>query len=323
MKKTKVLGVGCLLMVGCVPHDAFERTGPRLVPAEEFSHSLREGKAEDFSIFRIKQQQEEQAARAKLGQTADGYNGDPRFLQQGYRLKGKFEMPQTMPVQAVTNSPAIQPQLSAPGLQRVSYPAGSMAPYQNGQMTANPSLWPDEGQGADLFRDVRAYQAMDVITIAIKENSQGKKKAETTAKGKFSLSAGIESLLGIETKDWAANNTALDPTSLIKAATDNDFKGTGETKREGSLTGNISAVIMEVLPNGVLRIEGTKIMSMNDEEEIMVLSGLVRPRDVDAQNQVDSSRIANMRIDFYGRGVLGEQQTPGWGARLFEYIWPF
>ena len=80
---------------------------------------------------------------------------------------------------------------------------------------------------------------------------------------------------------------------------------------------------MEVLPNGLLRIEGSKIISVNSEEEIMVISGLVRQRDVLATNEVASSRIANMRIDFYGQGVVADKQSPGWGARIFDTIWPF
>ena len=64
-------------------------------------------------------------------------------------------------------------------------------------------------------------------------------------------------------------------------------------------------------------------MSINSEEEIMVVSGLVRQRDITADNKVDSNRIANMRIDFYGHGNLSEAQSPGWGARLFGYVWPF
>jgi len=82
-------------------------------------------------------------------------------------------------------------------------------------------------------------------------------------------------------------------------------------------------VIMEVLPNNLLRVEGTKIISINDEAEVMVISGLVRQRDINSNNQVRSSRIANMRIDFYGRGVVADQQKGGWGMKIFQAIWPF
>ena len=72
-----------------------------------------------------------------------------------------------------------------------------------------------------------------------------------------------------------------------------------------------------------MRSEGTKIVYVGSAEEVMVLSGLARTRDVTSENQVDSNRIANMRIDFYGRGVLADQQSPGWGARIIDKIWPF
>src|SRR5262249_3697406 len=114
-----------------------------------------------------------------------------------------------------------------------------------------------------------------------------------------------------------------DPANLINAETHQKYEGDGETKREGTLKARISAVILEVLPNGLIRLEGTKIVSVDHEEEIMVISGLARPRDIDAGNQIDSSRIANMRIDFYGRGVVAEHTFPGWGARLLRYVWPF
>ena len=82
-------------------------------------------------------------------------------------------------------------------------------------------------------------------------------------------------------------------------------------------------MVVEVLPSGILRIEGEKIIAVNSEEQVMVLSGLVRPRDVNSNNEVDSSQIANMRIDYYGRGVIGEAQHGGWGSRLLRTIWPF
>ena len=164
---------------------------------------------------------------------------------------------------------------------------------------------------------------MDVITILVDDDTKGKKKADTKAEGKFDLLAGITNFFGIETKSWASNNAGLDPATMINASTNSKFEGKGDTKREGSLQSQLSGVILEVLPNGVLRLEGSKIVAINDEEEVMVVSGLIRARDINASNQVESSRIANMRIDFYGRGVLADQNTPGWGARLFEYIWPF
>ena len=243
-------------------------------------------------------------------------------------MRAKLESPviQVANKQSENSGGSVEPNLMNPELQpshSPSIPLGSQAPYYNGQMTANPSLWPDESTGSELFRDFRAFKPMDVITINVDEKSTGAKKATTDTEGKYDLVAGISNFLGLETKSWAKNNTGLDPTSLLKATTDNKFEGDGETKRSGSLLAKISAVIMEVLPNGLMRIEGTKIISLNSEEETMVISGLVRERDINANNEVDSSRIADMRIDFYGKGVVGEQQSPGWAARFITKIWPF
>ena len=82
-------------------------------------------------------------------------------------------------------------------------------------------------------------------------------------------------------------------------------------------------MVAEVLPSGILRIEGQKIISVNSEEQVMVISGLVRPRDINSANEVDSSKIANMRIDYYGKGIVGEAQVGGWLGRLMRLIWPF
>ncbi|MCC6221194.1 MAG: flagellar basal body L-ring protein FlgH [Deltaproteobacteria bacterium] len=277
-----------LLLSSC----AYNRApAERIVPAEEFAKAMHSGSASDFSIFKVSNRE-----------------AAPTALLE----KARFNL----------DSSSLQP--PPPPLPPAStLPPGSSSPYHNGQMRANPSLWPDEGQATSLFRDFRAYQPMDIITILIKESQEGKKLAETETEGKFSLAAGIKELFGLETKHWTANNTSLDPEELINATTDIKFEGDGETKRSGTLSGTVSAVIMEVLPNGLLRIEGTKIISVNSEEEILVISGLVRTQDVNANNQVPSNKIANMRIDFYGRGIVTEQQKPGWGARIFEFVWPF
>jgi len=319
---------------GCLPHD--RTMDRRLIPAEEFSRSVKNGHAEDFSIFRAAQAKEEADAQAALARASlknEGtaapleYAGDDRYLARGLKLKKTLAAPQTEFVSDGDVAGGETPkepyrQLPRPP-QLPQVPPGSGSPYALGPMTHNPSLWPDEAQGANLFTDFRAFQPMDVITIVVNESSVGSKKTNSKAEGTFDILAGISHLFGIETKSWASNNEAFDPEAIIEAKTENKYEGKGEMKREGSLKSQISAVIMEVLPNGLMRIEGTKIVSVDDEEEVMVLSGLVRSRDITSQNQVDSNRVANMRIDFYGRGVLGDQQTPGWGARLFEQIWPF
>lgn len=335
--------VSLMTLVGCASGSHTSGFSERIIPAEEYSRSIKSAPVENYSIFKVadqRRQQEEAAqvakvapeadARGRLEVVADGapiapaYNGDPRFVAQGLQLARSFEAPKTEFVkdEAVVSQgggvPFGQPLRPPPQL-----PPGSRSPYAAGQMTGNPSLWPDEAQGAFLFSDFRAFQAMDVITITINESSEGNKKTKTDTQGEFSLAAGIKEFFGLETKTLTSNNESLNPEELISATTSTKFEGEGETNRSGKLKAQISAVILEVLPNGLMRVEGTKIMSVDNEEEVMVISGLVRPRDVNSQNSVESNRIANMRVDFYGRGVLAEKQGPGWGARIFEKVWPF
>ena len=348
MKPSKKMLASLLILQGCASvNPASDRVGT-ILSAHEFSKQLRTNQPlEDIKLSYDHPQKE--ASPAALNQAPvvtpagavfdpkSGYQGDAWYLNQGFSLKQTYgeapkpgEMLAHAQPQQVTNDGGFAvhqvnavPQQNPHPPYPTNYPTGSRSPYYLGQMTDNPSLWPDDAHAAFLFTDFRAFQAMDVITVIINEDSQGKKKADTDTEGKFSLSAGISKLFGIEEKKWKANNTALDPTALINATTDTKFEGEGETGRSGELTARISSVIMEVLPNGLLRVEGTKIVAVNSEEEVMVLSGLIRPRDINADNQVTSDRIANMRIDYYGRGVIADQQSPGWGSRIFEMIWPF
>lgn len=195
-------------------------------------------------------------------------------------------------------------------------------PLVLGDPGVTASLWHESKGTNDLFRDNRAWRPMDLITIVVKEKSKGEKTADTEIKSKSDVAASISAFLGVE-KTLKKANPNIDPDALVEASTKNDFKGEGDTNREGSLVATISAMVVEVLPGEILRIEGEKIISVNSEEETMVISGLVRPEDVDSNNAVDSAKIADMRIDYYGTGTVGDAQHGGWMGRLMKRWWPF
>jgi flagellar L-ring protein precursor FlgH len=112
--------------------------------------------------------------------------------------------------------------------------------------------------------------------------------------------------------------------NVIKAgANKNDFSGSGETKRSGSLTTTMAARVMEVLPNGNLAVEGKREIYVNNEKKEILLQGIVRPRDIASDNTIYSTQIADAKIIYTGIGVLAEKQRPGWAARIFDYVWPF
>ncbi len=353
IKISKIIPLPLILLQGisCAPQ--LESTS--LVPAEAFSRAAQAGSIAGYSFKKANLESKEQLKK-DLGvedfKSSGSYEGDPKMLSQGLSLKRSYSASPTLADktdrekmfamgggegarrgQLDSKLPTPSPLSNVgPGNDAVAAShnmaidhnayLGGAASYPNAQVRANPSLWPDQVLGQFMFTDHRAYNPMDIVTIAINDNTIGQKRGDTQTKTQFDLLAGITNFFGIE-GDWASNNEGLSPEALIQANTESEYKGTANIQRQGSLQAQLSAVILEVLPNGVLRLEGSKIVSINTEEEIMVISGLVRQRDISSDNRVDSNRIANMRIDFYGHGSLSEAQSPGWGARLIGIIWPF
>ena len=195
-------------------------------------------------------------------------------------------------------------------------------PLALGDPGVTASLWHESRGGSELFRDDRAWQPMDLITIVVSETSEGKKEADAEVKQDSEYSASIDNLLGAE-KDIKTKNPNLDLSNLLKAATSNSFKSDGSTNRKDTLKARISAMVAEVLPSGILRVEGERIISVNSEEQVMVISGLVRTRDINSGNEIESAKIANLRIDYYGRGLVGDALHGGWLGRIIRVVWPF
>ena len=201
-------------------------------------------------------------------------------------------------------------------------PRPYQGPLTEGDPGVTSSLWRESQTGNEPFRDFRAWQAMDLVTIVVTEMSLGRHIANTEVRSKSEYLAAIENFLGLEkqTQNWSQPPNL---SSLIKASTQDDFRGEGRTIREGQLNARISAVVAEVLPSGLLRIEGEKIISVNNEEQVMVISGLVRQRDISFENEVNASKIAQIRIDYFGKGTVGEAQYGGWLGRALRILWPF
>lgn len=181
------------------------------------------------------------------------------------------------------------------------------------------SLWePDNGR-AFMFEDRRASRVGDIVIVQIVEQHSGSKKANTTADRSASIDAGVSGgLFGINT---LAQKFAQ--YFNIDAETSNEFEGEGSTSREDSLTGTIAAQVVEVLPNGDLKIQGKRQVKVNSEKQTMTIKGIVRRIDLDTQNTVVSSAVANAEITYTGLGVVDDVQTPGWATRIFNWLTPF
>ncbi len=182
------------------------------------------------------------------------------------------------------------------------------------------SLWTDRRGG--LFYDNKARNVGDIVTVAIYEKASASKEASTSTGRNSTASAGISKLFGLE-DNIAKINKSIDPTSLVSASYENDFEGTGTTKRKEDLIATLTTRVVEVLPNGNLRINGGKTVAVNNENQIIRLSGVVRQEDISPQNLVDSKHILDADIEYTGKGIISDKQKPGWLVRLLDNVWPF
>lgn len=197
---------------------------------------------------------------------------------------------------------------------------------------ADNSLW-QAGSGVNgLFQDTKARRVGDIVTVRIDESSKATNKANTQTGRDSSLSAGIETLFGVENwwKDVLLKKLPSDAPKLspfggvaVKGGMQSEFSGDGSTSRSGDLTAFITCRVTEVLPNGNLRIVGTREVLVNHENQIIILSGVIRPRDITNDNIIKSTFVSDAKIAYSGTGVIDDRQRPGWMANLLNALWPF
>ena len=190
------------------------------------------------------------------------------------------------------------------------------------------SLWNDS---ANIFEDTKARRLNDIVMISIVESLSGSGTADTNTSGDSSADYSLTDLFGMN-KDFNLQNAFLLKdlykgsnvfTPSVAGTGKTDFKGKGDTNREGKLVANISAKVVEVMPNGNLMLEARKELTINNEKQILVLTGMIRPDDIDSNNTVLSSKIADAQIYYVGDGVIQDKQSPGWLVRIMDKVWPF
>jgi flagellar L-ring protein precursor FlgH len=112
-------------------------------------------------------------------------------------------------------------------------------------------------------------------------------------------------------------------TLALDTRSNSSLNSTGETKRENNVRTSMAARVIRVLPGGLLQIEGARETRVNEETEYLVLTGVIRSKDVASDNSVLSTQVADLGINYYGKGVIADKQKPGWFTRLMDNIWPF
>jgi len=199
-------------------------------------------------------------------------------------------------------------------------------------MECTGSLYEARSSFNSFFIDTKARQVGDIVTVEISESSKATNSADTKTGRTSSLEAGIDTLFG--TEDWYRDEV-LDriPTKLpkpdpfgnpsVKGSMSSDFDGSGTTSRSGDLSAFITCRVTQVLPNGNLKIVGSREVLVNHETQMIILSGVIRPRDIQDDNIIMSTFVSNAKIAYSGSGIVNDRQRPGWLANLINSVWPF
>ncbi|MFC3095095.1 flagellar basal body L-ring protein FlgH [Alteromonas sediminis] len=166
-----------------------------------------------------------------------------------------------------------------------------------------------------LYSDVTARRVGDIITVQLRENTNATKSANTTTSKESTIELAPITGLGNAPVNLGGDSIQLNVDSS------NDFSGDAQSNQSNSLTGNISVTVVEVLPNQNLVIRGEKWLTLNKGDEYIRLTGIIRPADVSPANIIESTKIANARIQYSGTGRFARAQEKGWLMRFFDSKW--
>lgn len=194
-------------------------------------------------------------------------------------------------------------------------PADLRPPQQN-----NGAIY-QAGYDMRLFEDIKSHRVGDVLTVTLVEATQANKQADMNAAKNMSIATtgSVPSLFGIAAQSVLGSSGATANYSL-----DRSNVGTGKADQSNSLTGGISVTVVEVLPNGNMRVRGEKRVTLNDGNEYIRLSGIVRPIDVSVSNTIPSTLVADATIMYTGDGNMANTSKAGWFSRILNSPWfPF
>lgn len=192
-----------------------------------------------------------------------------------------------------------------------------MPEIKSDEVVATGSLY-QSGWSNGLYSDTKARRVGDIITVLLMENTQASKSAKTETKKE--TDASLSPLVGLNGLAPTIDGNTLQ----LGIGSDGTFKGDAKSDQSNSLSGQITVHVLRVLPNGNLIIRGEKWLTLNTGQEFIRLTGIVRSEDISSDNTVDSTRVANARISYSGKGSLAESNEAGWLSEFFmSSMWPF
>jgi flagellar L-ring protein precursor FlgH len=179
-----------------------------------------------------------------------------------------------------------------------------------------------------LFEDVKARRIGDVLSVILQEKTSASKSASTSADKNQETTVANPTFFGASPQFNLPGLIPLDSNRdnnlQQNLSAERSFEGEADSSQSNSLTGEISVTIADVLPNGNLVVRGEKWLTLNQGEEFIQISGIVRPQDIGTNNRILSTQIGDARITYSGRGTLAESNQMGWLARFFNHpVWPF
>jgi flagellar L-ring protein precursor FlgH len=222
------------------------------------------------------------------------------------RLSQIGEQPKLSSIENPTTQPGYKPvQMPMPKPETVSY---------------NPnSLWRNGSRS--FFKDQRAHQIGDLLTVTVNITDQANFANETQRSRKATEDSGITAFLGSALLGQAAQKVL--PGRILTADSTSGTDGKGSIVRQETLQTNVAAIVTQVLPNGNLVVEGKQEIRVNYEKRELIVAGIVRPEDIQSDNTIDSSKIAQARIAYGGHGEISDIQQPRYGSQVMDVLLPF
>lgn len=195
----------------------------------------------------------------------------------------------------------------------VSMPMPAPRPSPN---QAN-ALWRSGSRA--FFKDQRAAQVGDIVTVLVRMNDTANLKNVTSAGRTSSESGGIPNFFGLE----ALLPKAVNPSTLISASSSNNNTGTGQIQRNEAVTLRLAGIVTQLLPNGNLVVAASQEFMVNSELRELRVTGVIRPQDIASDNTVLHDRMAEARIAYGGKGQLTDLQRARWGQQMMDILMPF
>lgn len=182
----------------------------------------------------------------------------------------------------------------------------------------NGSLFTDGTMNGNLLRDFKARQSGDLVFVDVVEANTARVSSNAQRERESGNLGGLVPLVA-----GLPINGAAVVAPVMGELGRREFEGQGSTARTSLVRSRITARVIEVLPNGDLRIEALKLVKINKETEQLAVTGIVRQNDLASDNSIPTTLVGDLRVEFNGKGIASADNGPGWLWRLFDKINPF